>query len=89
LPQSAPNVDPALVIATGATQLRDVFSAEELPRIITACIHGLKAVWAVATEFVGFATIWCAVIPWSRLPTHVSQAGDGEDAVDLKGEKNG
>ncbi|KAF2678700.1 MFS gliotoxin efflux transporter glia [Lentithecium fluviatile CBS 122367] len=80
LPFSAPNVDPALVISTGATQLRDVFTPEELPGIITAYVHGLKAVWGVGTGVVLFAALWTAVIPWTRLPTHAPPTKE-EDAV--------
>lgn len=74
LPSSAPTVDPQLVINTGATQLRDVFTAEQLPGIITAYVHGLKAVWGVATGIVLFAALWTVFIPWTRLPTHLPPA---------------
>jgi MFS transporter, DHA2 family, glioxin efflux transporter len=74
LPSTAPTVDPGLVIATGATQLRDVFSAEELPGIILAYMHGIRAVFAVAIGIAGTATLLTAFIPWSRLPTHAPAA---------------
>ncbi|KAL5372094.1 hypothetical protein DPSP01_013770 [Paraphaeosphaeria sporulosa] len=83
LPSSAPGVDPQLVINTGATQLREVFTAEQLPGIITAYIHGLKAVWGVATGIVLLGALWTAVIPWTRLPTHLPPA-DVEDGKDSK-----
>ncbi|KAF2790854.1 MFS gliotoxin efflux transporter glia [Melanomma pulvis-pyrius CBS 109.77] len=81
LPSSAPNVDPALVIATGATQLRDVFTAEELPGIIVAYMHGLKAVFGVGVGMVAFAALWTAVIPWSRLPTHAPPPKNDDPAA--------
>jgi len=81
LPFSAPNVDPKLVIATGATQLRDVFTAEELPGIIIAYMHGLKAVFGVGTGVVLFACLWTVVIPWTRLPTHAPPQSDDDEAA--------
>lgn len=83
LPSSAPGIDPQLVINTGATQLRDVFTAEQLPGIITAYVHGLKAVWGVATGIVLFGALWTAVIPWTRLPTHLppAQVEDGKEKL--------
>lgn len=76
LPSSAPNVDPIKVIETGATQLREVFTPEQLPGIIVAYIHGLKAVWIVGTGIVGFAMLWTILIPWTRLPTHAPPPKD-------------
>ena len=70
LSSTEPNIDPALVIATGATELRHVFTAEQLPNIILAYMHGLKAVFAVATGMAGLACLNTAIIPWNRLPTH-------------------
>lgn len=81
LPSAAPGVDPSLVISTGATQLRDVFSSEQLPGIVTAYIHGLKAVFGVGTGVVGFAMLWTAVIPWTRLPTHAPPPKDDNESI--------
>ncbi|KAF2258393.1 MFS gliotoxin efflux transporter glia [Lojkania enalia] len=78
---SAPGVDPSLVIATGATQLRDVFTPEQLPGIIDAYMQGLRAVFGVATGIVGFACLWTFVIPWTRLPTHTPPSKDDDNAV--------
>ena len=44
-------------------------------------MHGLKAVFGVGTGVVGFACLWTAIIPWSRLPTHQkAEDGDAEKA---------
>ena len=81
LPSTAPTVDPALVISTGATQLREVFTPEELPGIILAYMHGLKAVFAVGIGIAGAACLCTAFIPWSRLPTHAPSAENNNAAV--------
>ncbi|KAJ5103129.1 Major facilitator superfamily domain general substrate transporter [Penicillium argentinense] len=77
LPLTAPGVDAALVGATGATELRDVFTSEQLPGILLAYMRGLKATFAVAIGMSGFAFLSTFIIPWSRLPTH-APAKDSE-----------
>jgi len=80
LPETAPGVDAQLVIDTGATALRHVFSAEELPGIIQAYAHGIKAVFAVAAGISALACLVTLAIPWTRLPTHAAAPpADGED----------
>jgi hypothetical protein len=64
LPIRAPTVNPGLVIATGATDLRKVFNAEELPGILSAFMEGLRVSYitsiacACATSFIAFAPRW-------------------------------
>ncbi|KAJ8127255.1 hypothetical protein O1611_g6382 [Lasiodiplodia mahajangana] len=67
---SAPGVDGARLIATGASELRAKFTSSELPGVIVAYIHGLKAVFAVSIGFIGIAFLTTLVIPWARLPSH-------------------
>ncbi|KAI1394199.1 MFS gliotoxin efflux transporter glia [Hypoxylon trugodes] len=76
LPSTAPTVDPLLVIATGATKLREVFPPEELSGILLAYMHGIKAVFAVSIAMSGVAFLVTALIPWSRLPTHAKAPED-------------
>ncbi|RYP42279.1 hypothetical protein DL767_000443 [Monosporascus sp. MG133] len=79
LPTSAPGIDAARLIATGASELRTVFTPEQLPGILDAYMRGLKAAFAVSIGFCGMAFLTTLVIPWSRLPTH-APAADGKDA---------
>lgn len=71
---SAPDVDPARLIATGASELRKAFTADELPGVLVAYMHGLKAVFAVSIAFCGIAFLTTLAIPWHRLPTHAPDA---------------
>jgi hypothetical protein len=48
VPIDAPGVNPALVIATGATDLKNVFTAEQLPGILAAYMEGLRVAFAIA-----------------------------------------
>lgn len=64
LPVYAPTVDRALVLVTGATDLRNVFTAEQIPGILTAYMEGLRVPFAIAiacgcvTFFLSFAPRW-------------------------------
>lgn len=75
LPTMAPHVDPALVIATGASELRNVFSAADLPGVVSAYMVGLKAAFAVAVAFAGVACLSSVLIPFRKMPTHEGAEG--------------
>ena len=48
LPITAPSVDVASVVATGATELRNTFAPELIPGIVSAYMQGLRVAYAVA-----------------------------------------
>lgn len=75
LPTLAPNVNPALVIATGASELHNVFSATDLLGVEQAYMVGLKAAFAVAVAFSGVACLTTFLIPMRKMPTH--EGGEG------------
>lgn len=74
LATGAPGVDPAVVVATGATQLRHVFPADQLPGVIAAYMQGIKATFAVATGMVGIAFLTSLLVPWKRLQNAPGEA---------------
>ncbi|KAH7025133.1 major facilitator superfamily domain-containing protein [Microdochium trichocladiopsis] len=51
LAESAPDIDTAVVLHTGATELRNVFSPEDVPRVVSAYLAGLHWVWIFVTVF--------------------------------------
>lgn len=75
LPFSAPGVDPARVIATGATELRKAFTPEELPGILVAYMHGLKISFAVALASTAMALVVVLFSKWKRLNTAAITGG--------------
>lgn len=81
LAMSASDVDPSRLIAVGASELRSAFKPEQLPEIIAAYMQGLKAVFAVSIGLCVIAFLTTLIIPWSTLPTHVSDAAKGEERV--------
>lgn len=64
LPLDAPNVNPAQVLTTGASDLRRVFNADQIPGIISAYMEGLRIPFAICIAcaclsfIVSFAPRW-------------------------------
>ncbi|RAO70455.1 uncharacterized protein BHQ10_006467 [Talaromyces amestolkiae] len=67
LPIYAPDVNPALVVATGATDLRKVFTADQLPGILLAYMDGLKVAFIFAIALGGFCCIISVFPKWKSL----------------------
>ena len=67
IPVTAPGVDPKLVVATGATQLRNVFSAEQLPGILTAYMDGLKLTFALVIALAGITLPIALFAKWRNV----------------------
>ncbi|KAK7749625.1 hypothetical protein SLS53_000203 [Cytospora paraplurivora] len=67
LPYSAPSVDPARLVATGATELRKVFMPEQVPGILVAYMAGLKASFLVSLASVAMALVIGLFSRWKRL----------------------
>ncbi|KAF1829262.1 MFS gliotoxin efflux transporter glia [Decorospora gaudefroyi] len=64
---NAPGINPQKVIITGASELRAVFTAEQLPGVLQAYMDGLKAAFAVGIGMAGMAFIASFLSPWKRL----------------------
>ena len=67
IPVTAPGVDPALVVATGATQLRHVFPTVEIPGISAAYMDGLKATFALVTALAGITMPIALFAKWQNV----------------------
>lgn len=70
LPKTAPSVNPALVIITGASDLQKVFSPDVLPGVLQAYMVGIKAAFIVAIAFCGTACLCSLAVPMKKLPSH-------------------
>ena len=65
---SAPGIDPATVVKTGATDLRKVFSADQVPGILVAYMIGLKSAFAIGLASTGVALVIITLFQrWNRL----------------------
>lgn len=73
-----PGVDAAVALGTGATQIRDVFTAAQIPIVIDAYISGLETVFAIAVAAFGTATLLGLLGNWKRLDAEtIKKVADG------------
>ena len=77
LPHSTPGVDPETVILTGATDLRKVFSAEQVPGILVAYMRRLKIAFAIGLASTGVAFIIVTLFQRSNRLSPAAIAGGG------------
>lgn len=75
LPFTAPTVNPETVIATGATELRNVFSPDEVPGIISAYMDGLTISFVICLAATCMAFIIGMFSKWQRLNRDAITAG--------------
>lgn len=66
-----PGVSPALVLATGATELRAVFSPEQLPGIVHAYMDGVKLTFMLAIVFAGVTLPISLFAKWQNVKPKV------------------
>lgn len=78
LPRTAPGVDAAIVVLTGATDLRTAFSPDMLPGILEAYMRGLKIAFAIGLASTGVAfVVITSFQKWNRLNTAAIAGGSG------------
>lgn len=76
---TAPEISAEALIATGATQIRTMFSPEQVPLIVAAYMAGLKLAFAITLAFVGAAVLFTLCAKWKKLPT----AKDTKKSVEM------
>lgn len=75
LRSEAPALNPLLVIAAGATRIRDIFPSEVVPVILSSYIVGLKVGFAIAIGGVGVGILASCTGKWKRLDIKALQMG--------------
>lgn len=63
----APEIDPATVIATGATEVRKVFPATALPEILASYMEGLNTAYAIGIAAAGLAAVISLFSKWRNI----------------------
>ncbi|KAF3406281.1 putative efflux pump gsfJ [Talaromyces pinophilus] len=66
LATTAPDLNPMVVVATGATSIREAFP-DHLDGVLQAYMAGLKGTFSISIGTVGFATLLALFSPWERL----------------------
>ncbi|OXV11059.1 hypothetical protein Egran_01180 [Elaphomyces granulatus] len=67
LPETAPTVNPQQVIATGATELRHVFTPEQIPGILDAYMAGLTLTFLLCIVLAAVTLVVSAFPKWVSL----------------------
>ncbi|KAH8703810.1 putative efflux pump antibiotic resistance protein [Talaromyces proteolyticus] len=79
---TAVGIDRTLLIASGATQLRSMFSPEQLPIVLDAYMAGIRAAFAIAIGMMGFAFFASLLSSWKNLhdqrPEGASSSSKGD-----------
>jgi len=80
LARKLPEIDPAIILATGATRIRQDFPASQVPIVLDAYMVGLKAVFAVMIAAYGISTFVSVFGNWERLDEEKLKAAAGGSA---------
>ncbi len=64
---NVPDMPALTLISTGATELRTVFSAAQLPGVLIAWVAGLRLVWAIAAGMAGLSFLVTGLSSWKRV----------------------
>lgn len=77
LAKTLPEIDPAMVLGIGATQIRVVFTASQIPAVLEAYMSGLRAIFAIAVGAYGLATIIGMFGDWKKIDAKELQKAAG------------
>ncbi|KAL5044198.1 hypothetical protein BDW71DRAFT_216009 [Aspergillus fruticulosus] len=83
---SASHLDPARVLGTGASELQNVFSGDDLTAVIAAYMVGIRDVFAFSLACAAFSVLLTLVIPLKKLPDHEKKPAATEAAEAKKTE---
>ncbi|KAJ4051529.1 hypothetical protein NW761_014164 [Fusarium oxysporum] len=67
LPSSIEGVEPALIVETGATQIRSTFAPDVVPDIISAYMVGIKTAFMIAIAGTSLAFVFSWGSKWERI----------------------
>jgi hypothetical protein len=81
LAATAPNIDSALVISTGASELRDVFTAEHMTAILPAYMTGLKVAYAISIAAAGIAFCLSPFNNFKKIDAHAAAEGSANAPI--------
>lgn len=70
LASTAPNINAALVLGTGASELRNVFTPEDMTAIVPAYMAGLKVAFAISLTAAGLAFCFSPFNNWKKIDAH-------------------
>lgn len=72
---TARSINSALVVSTGASELRDVFTAEQMTAILPAYMTGLKVAYAISIAAAGIAFCLSPFNNFKKIDAHAAAEG--------------
>ncbi|KOS44874.1 hypothetical protein ACN38_g4231 [Penicillium nordicum] len=72
---TAPSINSALVVSTGASELRDAFTAEQMTAILPAYMTGLKVAYAISIAAAGIAFCLSPFNNFKKIDAHAPAEG--------------
>ena len=73
--QRVPSVDRAILVLTGATEIRSSFPESQQPIIIDGYMDGIKVVFAICIAATGIATAVGLATRWKKLGVEARSGG--------------
>ncbi|TVY37366.1 Dehydrocurvularin exporter [Lachnellula subtilissima] len=73
LASTAPNIDAAIVLATGATDIQRIFSGGDLVAVLDAYMSGIKDVFAFSMAGAAATAVIALAIPFKKVPSNESR----------------
>lgn len=68
LAEIAPDINSTTILSTGAAQIYQVFSSDNLEAVLKAYITGIKDIFAFALASAAFTVLLAMIIPFKMLP---------------------
>ncbi|OQE46650.1 hypothetical protein PENCOP_c001G03572 [Penicillium coprophilum] len=75
LAATAPSINSALVVSTGASELRDVFTVEQMTAILPAYMTGLRVAYAISIAAAGIALCFSPFNNFKKIDAHAAKEG--------------
>ena len=79
LTSNAPNIDPAKVLGTGASEIQRVFSGADLSAALDAYMVGIKAVFAFSIAGAAFTAVLTLAVPFKKMPVLTNNKKEEEE----------
>lgn len=80
---TATSIDRTLLIASGATQLRTIFTPEQLPIVLNAYLVGIKAAFTIAIGMLGFACFASLLSSWKNFHEQRPEGSSGSSEREM------
>jgi hypothetical protein len=77
-------LDPAVVVSTGATDLRDLVPAEQLPVVLEMYNGALRWAFLISTGLVAVTILWALGLEWKSVKRNGAVVAQGDEVEDVE-----